>query len=102
MTFVLVKEENSLSPEMPKLVKSSPIMLNQLKQFTYFWIGIQYKTADKNYVYISDNTSVTWTNWANGQPDRNGNCVARAWGQNDTWDDRPCNGRNPFVCSRNV
>ena len=88
----------------PRDSQTSKIVTDYAKSagVVYFWIGIKYKHDDKNHVYISDNTSITWANWANGQPTRNGNCVARAWGPNDTWDDRPCNGRNPFVCSRNV
>ena len=86
----------------PRDAKTNKIVTNyaKLAGVIYFWIGIQYKPDDKNYVYVSDNIPVTWTNWANGQPDRNGNCVARGWGSEDTWDDRPCNLKNPFVCVR--
>ena len=74
--------------------------------FDDFWIGINDKSQEGNFVYASDDTPIIWNNWANGQPDNgagpggNQDCAQIEWGSDGTWDDDYCSNLFSFVCER--
>ena len=63
-----------------------------------FWIGVNDKANEGNFVYASDNSSIAWNDWADGQPNSykgNQDCVA-VINERMGWDDRQCNGADVF------
>ena len=70
-----------------------------------YWIGIDDKSIEGNFVYASDGKPIVWTNWSPVEPNswqgKNEDCVARDWGLSDTWSDVPCETNYPVICERN-
>ena len=76
----------------------------------YFWLGINDKSQENNFVYASDGSPITYENWCPhhdcypclDEPSGNGDCVAigHAYSCSDhsMWDDRTCSDVIPFVC----
>lgn len=63
------------------------------------WMGLR-RDPDSHAFRWSDGTSLTYTNWAPGQPKLRGNlklCVAHT-GPNSTWEALYCGGHRWFVC----
>ena len=79
-----------------------------------FWLDINDKSQENNFVYASDGTPTIYKNWCNYDchrpcrhvPDGNGDCVyigiAHVYGCPDhsMWDDEPCSNVKPFVCEK--
>ena len=69
-----------------------------------YWIGLN-ELGEEGEWQWSDDTPLTYLNWAKGQPNnkrndsRNENCVA-AWFGNRQWHDMLCYAALPFVCKR--
>ena len=40
------------------------------------WLGLKDSGAGSDFRWVSDNTTVTFTNWQGGSPNTNGMCVA--------------------------
>ena len=60
--------------------------------------------AKTNYVFLSSNTSITYTNWASGEPNNAGgieNCVyMKTFANQLQWNDAPCNWTSSVLCQR--
>ena len=57
------------------------------------WIGISAPAGDGNFVTVFDE-ALSFTDWADTQPDGSGDCVV----QGTRWDDLPCTTSRTFLC----
>ena len=77
-----------------------------------FWLGINDKSQENNFVYASDGSPITYENWCPhhdcypclDEPSGNGDCVwighAHSCSDHSMWDDRTCSDVIPFVCEK--
>ena len=79
-----------------------------------FWLGINDKSQENNFVYASDGSPITYENWCgpdccshtHGEPSGNGDCVwvdfvyHHSCSDHSVWDDEPCSNVKPFVCEK--
>ena len=79
-----------------------------------FWLGINDKSQENNFVYASDGSPIIYENWcgpdccrgSHGEPSGNGDCVRIGIGHHlscsdlSAWDDEPCSNVKPFVCEK--
>ena len=69
-----------------------------------YWIGIEDKTGEFEFVYSSDKASggISYTHWNAGQPykekGKKSNCVVVK--NNGGWDDKKCKEKKRFVCEQ--
>ena len=67
------------------------------------WIGLNDKYNDNTYNEWIDGTSVTYTNWFDGNPDNDGDCTHLWPAANDAWNDRNCYSTDGYpVCDCNL
>jgi hypothetical protein len=74
----------------------------------HFWLGINDKSNEGNFVYQSDNSPIVFDFWANGEPNNKvhtadgveqEHCVASKYYINHKWNDQKCNCcRFSYVC----
>ena len=50
------------------------------------------------YINIADGSKVSLKNWANGEPNRDGNCIMVDRDMN--WHDKPCDTKLQSICQR--
>ena len=66
-----------------------------------YWIGLNDIANEGSFIYNSDQSSISWENWIDGQPN-NGqggqDCVAA--NDNGEWDDVKCHSLRYFVCEK--
>ena len=84
----------------PRNTNISEILYKQMETegIVDFWIGVNDKANEGNFVYASDNSSIAWSDWADDQPNSYGgdqDCVA-VINERMGWDDRQCNGADVF------
>nr|KAG5701834.1 hypothetical protein BaRGS_019045 [Batillaria attramentaria] len=66
-----------------------------------YWLGgsDQPPATDGQFVWVSDNRLITFTDWAQGEPSGgNENCLEIRVPFNSMWNDRNCNVQNRYIC----
>ena len=89
---------NALVRELVTLVDGSHLTDN------YFWLGMNDKGREAQYVYNSSKEPIIFINWLDGQPDgsTNQNCVVFD-GNKETkakWRDLVCGTAQRFICEK--
>ena len=88
----------------PKNEKVNIEVTNMAKDrgLDYFWLGVNDKSQENNFVYASDGSPITYENWCPhhecnpclDEPSGNGDCVwighAHSCSDPSMWDDRTC------------
>ena len=67
------------------------------------WIGLNDIANEGSFVYNSDQSSISWANWRDSQPNNVGggqDCVAANRNGNGKWDDDKCDDLKSFVCEK--
>ena len=68
------------------------------------WIGLNDVTGSGSYKW-EDNTTLVYTKWANGEPNRRYNiqdCVTIKDDGSGHWEDINCYHHLPFICQKNA
>ena len=66
-----------------------------------YWIGLRRKKTDPDSFVWTDETVMTYSNWASGQPDFPfQECVETGYMKPTLWDDEYCHLRKSFVCEK--
>ena len=68
-----------------------------------YWIGLNDIANEGSFIYNSDQSSISWENWRNGQPNNvagGQDCVAANNNGNGKWDDDKCDDLKSFVCEK--
>ena len=66
------------------------------------WIGLNDKDVEGNFVWVSDNSTVYYSNWDRGDPNNAGqgeHCVL-IWTRDHKWDDAPCGWHRRPLCEK--
>ncbi|CAK9299332.1 unnamed protein product [Gordionus sp. m RMFG-2023] len=71
---------------------------------TGIWIGANDRAKEGTFVWNADNTALTYTNWAQNQPNNEAeqDCVAMIAQNYFRWDDLNCDRPMRFVCEKPI
>ncbi|XP_052084102.1 perlucin-like protein [Mytilus californianus] len=66
------------------------------------WIGAHDSEQESNFIWESDNTNLTFTDWFPGEPndDNNEDCVHMRKSVNYRWNDYQCSERTSYICEK--
>ncbi|XP_052084101.1 perlucin-like protein isoform X2 [Mytilus californianus] len=66
------------------------------------WIGAHDSIQESNFLWESDNTNLTFTDWSPGEPNDNSNedCVLVMNVFNYRWNDYQCSNRESYICEK--
>ncbi|XP_023930080.1 perlucin-like [Lingula anatina] len=68
----------------------------------HWWIGASDRISEGTWVWVANNSRLTYTNWNKGEPNNQGgseNCAELNKERGSpTWNDVPCSGTRQFVC----
>ena len=66
------------------------------------WIGLSDPTRNNQWKWVSDNSSVTYTHWAPGEPNHLIETCAEMYmaSQNGKWNNIPCSHSRQFICEK--
>ncbi|CAC5386975.1 unnamed protein product [Mytilus coruscus] len=67
------------------------------------WIGAHDSQQESNFIWESDNSALTYTDWHQGEPSNrynNENCVHMRESSDYTWNDYPCSSTESYICEK--
>ncbi|CAG2215604.1 COLEC12 [Mytilus edulis] len=66
------------------------------------WIGAHDSTRESRFIWVSDNTPVTFTDWSTNQPDnwRNGEDCVHFHSSTNKWNDAGCLHKMGYICEK--
>lgn len=96
----------------PRSKKETKVINNKIEKHAggeSYWIGLTDRRSEGTFVWGSDNTEVTYTNWYKNEPNnlRNEDCVHIRPSRNSEWNDSKCDskgsssqGPNTALCQK--